>query len=290
MSNSISSSPNTKPPIVPSVRTAGRWYIRQGWSVLPLWGMAGYLCQCGSTNCKSPGKHPIPRLVPNGLKQATQDLTTFSRWIDAFPDMNIGVVTGADSGIVVLDIDSGPETTGDNDGFVPFAALQQRYGNVDDTLAVQTGGGGLHLYFRHPGGTVRNSASTLGKGLDVRGDGGYVVAPPSMHINGTRYVWDADGHPRKRSAAAMPVWLATRTTVSLPAPPPTTRSSMSRGIVTEGGRNVYLASWAGTYRSKGHNEQDILDRLISRNQRDCTPPLPDEEVAQIAASYARYER
>lgn len=289
MNNDSSSSPYQEP-LTPPIYDAAHWYIRQGWAVLPLWGVDGSRCLCGSPTCKSPGKHPIGPLVGNGLKQATHDRVTLVQWIAAHPDMNIGIVTGEVSGIVVLDIDSGPDTDETNDGFIPFAALQQRYGNVDDTIAVQTGGGGLHLYFRHPGGTVRNSASTLGKGLDVRGDGGYVVAPPSMHANGTRYVWDADGHPRKRSAAAMPIWLATRTTISLPVPPPTGRTSMSRGIVTEGGRNVYLASWAGTYRKHGNNEQDILDRLIFRNQRDCTPPLPDEEVAQIAASYARYER
>lgn len=289
MNKFSSLSPNAKP--LPSTHDAGRWYIRQGWAVLPLWGMTGYLCQCGSPGCKSPGKHPIPRLVPNGLKQATQDQDTFRQWANAFPDMNIGIVTGTISGIVVLDIDSGPDTTEDNDGFIPFAELQQKHGNVDDTIAVQTGGGGLHLYFRHPGEAVRNSAGTLGKGLDVRGDGGYVVAPPSIHANGARYVWDADGHPRKRKPAPLPWWITLRSST---APPPAAPSRptflSSHGPVQEGGRNVHLASWAGVYRSKGHTEQDILTKLLRRNEQDCNPPLTVEEVATIAASYARYER
>jgi hypothetical protein len=98
------------------------------------------------------------------------------------PEDNIGIATGRPSGVDVLDVDV------DKDGLGTFRDLRQRYGEPEKTALVQTGSGGYHLFFDHVG-AVANSQGRLGAGLDVRGDGGYVVAPPSLHRSGRRYRW-----------------------------------------------------------------------------------------------------
>ena len=126
------------------------------------------------------GKRPLTK---RGVHDATTDVLAIEQLFDRQPDANIGIATGALNGLVVLDIDP------DHGGEQSLRALLEQYGPLSPTLCVATGGGGRHLYFRHPGGTVRNSAGRLGAGLDIRGDGGYVVAPPSIHESGHRYRW-----------------------------------------------------------------------------------------------------
>ena len=92
----------------------------------------------------------------------------------AHADRNVGIVTGAASGIVVVDVDK-PE-------------LIDTLGLLPSTPTVRTGKG-LHLYFKHPGRPVANKVGLL-SGVDLRGDGGYVVAPPSIHPNGASYEWN----------------------------------------------------------------------------------------------------
>src|SRR3989338_6340492 len=88
-------------------------------------------------------------------------------WFKQFPEMNIGVATGAVSGIVVIDI----EKDGSTKGFLP-------------TVTSRTGGGGWHLFYKHPGVLVKNSARKIAPLTDIRGDCGYVVVAPSLHQSG----------------------------------------------------------------------------------------------------------
>ncbi|MGD8616372.1 MAG: bifunctional DNA primase/polymerase, partial [Gammaproteobacteria bacterium] len=92
-------------------------------------------------------------------------------WFGAQPDANVGIVTGAVSGLLVLDVD--PRHGGEES----LQRLQAEHGALPPTPEVITGGGGRHLYFAHPGGSVRNRVALM-PGIDVRGDGGLVVAPP----------------------------------------------------------------------------------------------------------------
>jgi hypothetical protein len=157
-------------------------YIRARFGIFPVFSIGSDgRCQCGSSQCRSPGKHP--RLA-NGFKNASQDEGQIPAWWGMWPDSNIGIATGTVSGIFVVDIDA------KNDGVASLQALEAEMGPLPRTLRVSTGSGGgsSHLYFRLPiGKTIRNSASVLGPGIDVRGDGGYVVAPPSRHVSGARY-------------------------------------------------------------------------------------------------------
>lgn len=170
-------------------------YARRGWSVFPLHGIVNGRCTCGR-DCSSPGKHP---LVRRGLHDATTDSNTIERWWRCWPSANTGVVTGAASGIVVIDIDL-PAATPSLDALV---------GRLPKTLVGLTGGGGLHLVHASDDATLSNSAGRLpgiGQdlvGVDLRANDGYVVAPPSIHRSGRAYGWlDPNILP-----APAPAWL-----------------------------------------------------------------------------------
>ena len=156
-----------------------------GLSVFPLNGIGddGF-CECGNQTCHSPGKHPR---LPGGFKIATRDKDQIRWWWTDWPNANIGVATGPASGCFVLDIDA------KNGGIESLAQIEAVHGQLPRTLEVLTGSGGgsRHLYFRYPIGLqIGNSAGRIAPGIDVRGDGGYVVAPPSRHISGNRYVFN----------------------------------------------------------------------------------------------------
>ncbi len=121
--------------------------------------------------CEPGGKRP---LTYNGFWDATTDARRVRSWWGRWPSANIGIPTGERSGLLVLDVDRR------SGGMESLAALERRNGPMPETVKARTGGGGVHLFFRFPAGQdVRNSAELLGPGLDVRGEGGYVVVPPS---------------------------------------------------------------------------------------------------------------
>lgn len=262
-------------------------YIDQGWFVLPLHSIRpDGRCSCGKgSQCSSPGKHPIAQLTPAGLKDASNAVETIEGWLDVFPHMNLGVRTGSASGITVLDIDP------DHGGLDAMDRLESRYGFLPQTRLAATGGGGWHLVFSAPEKPLKNSAGRIGRGVDVRADGGYVVAPNSLHISGQRYTWADPDAP----ILAMPGWLLARCQAD-PVPITTTRSFMGRTPasdryrepVGDGQRNVTLAKVAGAMRRQGLDEQTIADALLSHNARYCSPPLPEREVVQVARSISRY--
>ena len=156
-------------------------YARRGWPVLPVHApRAGAMsCSCGHEDCASPAKHPR---IAGGLTAASTSTTDVQQWWRRWPDANVAIRTGEESGLVVLDID--PRHGGDE----TLRELIEAHGPLPPGRTVATGGDGLHIYFRHPRHRVANDAGTrLGAGLDVRGDGGYVLAPPSRHSSGGRY-------------------------------------------------------------------------------------------------------
>lgn len=192
-------------------------YAARGWHVLPLHGArrTDHRCTCGRT-CASPAKHPR---TEHGLDDATTDPATITAWWAKWPAANIGVRTGKVSGLVVVDVD----VTGNEDGEQTLAELIDEHGAwPDDTLTGLTGSGGWHHVFAHPAGDViiaNTARKKLGPGLDARGDGGYIVAPPSRHASGDRYEWiDPDAPLRP-----LPAWLQAK--LEKPADPPARRAS-----------------------------------------------------------------
>ncbi len=181
-------------------------YARRGWRVLPLWtvqarrGPAKARCACGNSECNSPGKHPIGLLVPQGLKQATTDEEVIRRWWKAYPDANVGIVTGRCSGIWVIDVDTVHE------GDLSLEALLQEHGELPRTPHSLTGGGGDHYLFLYPPDQEIGNCK-LTQGIDVKGENGYIVAPPSRHASGFEYAWEVTEHFEDVMPAEAPTWL-----------------------------------------------------------------------------------
>lgn len=164
-----------------SLLDAALSYAARGWAVFPL----------------KPGqKTPA---TPNGFKDASLDAATITQWWEQMPRANIGIATGASSGLVVLDIDL--DEAKRVNGYESFAELAPE-GSEQLTLGAVTPRGGTHLYYAHPGHNVQNKAGFL-HGLDIRGDGGYILAPPSV-VNGVEYEWTQE----LLAPSALPPWLA----------------------------------------------------------------------------------
>jgi putative DNA primase/helicase len=197
-------------------------------------------------------------------------------WWSVYHDANIGIATGDTSGLVVVDVDLAGLETMEN--------LERLYGELAPTWAAETGSGGLHLYYRMPGLDVRNSAGAVGPGIDVRGNGGYVVAPPSRHASGNPYRWQDAWHPSRVALGDVPDWLLKK---MVPGSARTGAAPLPR-IIREGMRNTWLASGAGTMRRRGFGEAAILAALRVENRERCDPPLADRELERIAKSIDRY--
>lgn len=143
---------------------------------------------------------------------SSDEKTVRNWWGGLYRQHGVGVATGEQSGVWVLDIDG-------EAGAAALQALEDANGTLPDTVEVVTGSGGRHLYFRHPGGRVTTNRSQLGAGLDVRGDGGQVLAPPTIHPNGTAYRWKRS--PWEVQVATAPAWLLMLATEQeRPAPEP----------------------------------------------------------------------
>ena len=248
-------------------------YAARGWQVLPLHTPTPEGCTCRNPDCKSAGKHP--RTI-SGLKDASEDAGIIQGWWERWPEANVGIATGPDSRLCVLDVDG-------EDGQASLAALE----SLPQTLRALTGRTGnhgerkgFHLYFTFPNGaTISNSAGRLGKGLDIRGSGGYVVAPPSIHSSGLHYEWDTDGS----TIADLPAWLIAK--LSKPA---LAIVSTPRNGILEGQRNSTLLSLAGSMHKRGMTSESIAAALQEENRQSCSPPLSEDEVSGIVASVQRY--
>lgn len=204
-------------------------------------------------------------------------------WWSRWPGANVGVVTGAVSVLVVLDLD-GPEV-------VNYAKER----GVPQTPVVATGKG-FHVYFQHPGRPVPNAAALAGiKGLDLRGDGGYVVAPPSLHPSGRRYAWCKGRSPDDLPLAPMPDWLLelmetrnqTGSAVNGAGKEPGWVEALLRGV-PEGQRDDACTRLAGHFLAKGLPESEVLALLLAWNEKN-TPPLPEAQVEKCVRSVARRE-
>ncbi|MCM3903670.1 MAG: bifunctional DNA primase/polymerase [Pyrinomonadaceae bacterium] len=248
-------------------------YAALGWPVLPLHTPVAGGCSCLKPDCSSPGKHPR---TMHGLKDATTDPEKIREWFTTWSNANIGVTTGAQSKIIVIDAD-GPE------GLESLNKLQGRYGKISERCFQRTGNG-YQLFFQHPGFPVRNiqnDPNKMGRGIDVRGDGGYVVAPPSGHYSGRQYEWQTD----YSNIPPAPEWLITL--LRSPSPQPPTNGDGS--AIPKGQRDNTLLSLAGTMRRRGLSSEEIAAALRVVNEKRCDPPLPDADVARIAESVARYK-
>ncbi len=279
-----------------SVLDAALRYAALGLAVLPLHRPVERngrrMCSCGKADCKSPAKHPVGKLASRGLLDASRDPTVITSWFER-ASWNIGIATGKPSGIIVLDID--PRHGGDD----AVTKLEAEHGPLPPTWRFLTGGGGEHILFRHPGVAVKNSAGIVGPGIDVRTDGGYIVAPPSLHIGGRPYAISVDHHPDEVALAPVPAWLLS--IIAERSAPAAVRGKLKIGReptdwhtrlgtqIGEGERNMAMARLAGLLLGRRLDPHVCLDLMLAFNAARCKPPLPGPEVVQTIASIARRE-
>ena len=226
--------------------------------------------------CKARGKEP---LTAHGCKDATTDPAKIRSWWAKWPDANIGMATGEPSGIVVLDIDKHE----DADGAESLRDWESEFEALPATKTVLTGSGGVHYWFRTTK-DVRNRAGVL-PGIDVRGTGGYVVIPPSIHPNGTAYEWDAATEELPVAELPEELWSLIRGERSEYGP-----AFELPAVVGQGQRNEQIFKLAASLQAKGLSDAALMAAVKAENLRVCDPPLPEREVEQIVASATRYEK
>jgi hypothetical protein len=230
---------------------------------------------------KPRGKLPLTK---HGCLDATADLVQVRAWWTARPSANIGLATGARSGVWVLDIDP------DKGGEASLHALEQGMGSLPATIEVITGGGGRHLYFRLPDSdAIKNTAGKLGDGLDTRGDGGYVVAPPSIHPSGKAYAWSVDSAAEFADAPAWLLDLLIPKVAQLDDRRPDEHwQRIIRNGVDDGTRNATAASLAGKMLRLGLTATETYEFLLTWNERN-RPPLTDARILRTVESIAARE-
>lgn len=262
----------------PDMAKAALWYAEHGLPVFPLHNAPGGKCSCGDLLCQKPGKHP--RSV-HGFKDATRDQSSITAWWKRWPDANIGIPTGAVSGLMVVDVD--PRSGGQES----LEELFAKHGRFPDTAEQITGGGGRHFVFRDPGIAV---PKTLAPGIDLKAEGGYIVVAPSIHASGNAYQWDGlDGAKTLLSPADPPTWLLDLITAARDGSRQESKPAPVSEKIPQGKRNDHLASLGGTMRKRGMSREAIEAALLEENRLRCEPRLPDSEVRHVAASIASYK-
>ena len=231
--------------------------------------------------CRPRDKQPA---VFNGVKRATTDQDVITGWWRS-TEYNIGLATGAQSRIFVIDVDS-------LDAETELAKLEQQHEALPRTTEVLTARG-RHLYFQWPDRPVRNSASKIAPGIDVRGEGGYVLAPPSIHPSGKPYCWSVDSADE---FAPAPQWLLAKLVA------PASRGNTNNGAATaeswrdlvrsgvgEGARNDTITRLAGHLLRRFIDPLVALEFLLAWNEVRCRPPLTEDEVTMIVDSICGLE-
>jgi hypothetical protein len=240
-------------------------YLRRGWSVVPV---------------RPREKRPLVAWQP--YQQAPPTAEEVRAWFVRWPQANVAIVTGAVSGLVVLDVDPKHE------GAASLSRLEREHGPLPFTVEAVSGGGGRHLYFAHPGGQVHNRVA-LAPGIDLRGDGGVIVAPPSVHPSGARYAWRAQHAPQDVPLAPLPRWLLRHgpgESGRMGHPLAYWRGLIAEGVA-QGSRNSTIASLAGHLLWHGVDADIVTELLLCWNRARCRPPLDDAEVVRTVESIAR---
>jgi putative DNA primase/helicase len=252
--------------------TAALYYATYlNWQVVPIHTIEpDGSCSCGKPRCSSKAKHPR---TERGHLEATTDKTTIRDWWRQWPDANVGVRVGEDSGIIVVDID--PRNGGDD---ALARIIEEKGAAFTKTLTVSTGGGGQHYYYKYTGAPLAKAP----RGIDLKATG-FVVAPPSIHESGNVYKWQTpprDGTKMRQ----LPKW--TRDTSARVAE---RKTATRNGFVPVGERDNAAISYAGSLRRIGLGEAEIAAALSVWSRMYLEEPLEERDVRRISRSAARYE-
>ena len=238
------------------------WYAGQGLAVFPL---------------RSGDKAPVQK---GGFKNATKDPELIRSWWTCDPGFNIGIACGKVSGgLVVIDLDKKPNVNGVD----TLRGWEADNGQLPITWKAETGSGGIHLLYRDP--SEWKNRTGLYPGVDVRGEGGYIVAPPSIHPNGRRYEWRTSFTDIAEVNAVVRNFLAGPVPDALELHGP----FMTPSVIPDGQRNHTLFKLACSMRARGDAEEAITAAVEATNLNRCSPPLDDGEVKMIISSALRYK-
>ncbi len=266
--------------------------LEMQWEVLPIHApiqkdgiISGCTCHLGS-RCPRIGKHPITK---HGCLDSSKKEAVIRAWWQEYPWANVAIATGGKSRLLVLDVDEeGMET------------LFRKSINIPDTVTCLTGKGSHH-YFYIESGTWSNRENLLGTpgektGLDIRGENGYVLAPPSLHYSGKRYEWVCDLGPGDIKLSPVPPFILNSYMESS-----STKRSEDDGksIIPPGMINTTLTSIAGKCRRLGCNAEEIFTVIKSNYERRAKAgdleysaktgqkPFTDNDLWKIARSIAK---
>lgn len=229
-------------------------YSKQGFSVIPI------------------GQDKKPLIPWKKYQKEKASEEQIQKWFNKFPEANVGIVTGAISGIVVVDVEAGGDIK-----------------DLPPTVIAKTGGGGWHFYYKHPGFEVKNATRIKIRDLtDIRGDGGYVVAPPSLHKSGKNYEWSVS--PSEADFAEMPAWVSRKAKTENTDQKKTDWSEVINKPVPEGSRNTTAAQVAGKILhelSPELWETFGWSAFCNWNETQVKPPLKEAELKIIWESIKR---
>ncbi|MBW7928228.1 MAG: bifunctional DNA primase/polymerase, partial [Fimbriimonadaceae bacterium] len=272
-------------------------YARCGWAVFPVHtpDVRGK-CSCRNMDCDRVGKHPR---TPHGFKDATTNEDTIGAWWTACPDANIGIATGSTSGVDVLDIEN--EQKG---GVGTLADLEREHGTLPVTPRAISGSGGRHDYFATRSDAPMASRVKFALGLDTRGAGGYIVAPPSRHESGGTYSWAPGLGPGDVALQPASNWLiklvqehaenakaskSSKGTKDKNAAATSTKPALDIDLVVKGvpagGRDDQLFREACRLRERGLRRDEAEVMILGFAQR-CDPPFPvDQALAKVKSAF-----
>jgi Bifunctional DNA primase/polymerase, N-terminal/Primase C terminal 1 (PriCT-1) len=230
--------------------------------------------------------------TPRGFLDATKDPAVITAWYRGWSNCNVGIATGAPSNVVVIDVDV------KHDGEKSVRQMESEFGPLPPSVESVTPSGGRHVFYRHPGWPVGCSVGKLASGVDVRGDGGYVIAPPSIHPNGRRYFWSVDS---AGAFADAPQWLLEKIrAVAAPAngngaalrAPPSEWRDLVAADVPEGARNATVTKLVGhLLRNARYVDPVVVFELVRCwDLVHCQPPLGTADVVKIFNSIAAKEQ
>lgn len=257
--------------LIKKLKAAALHYTKEGFALVPI----------------SPGaKTPI---IKSWTKMSFQSYADIERWWGAKTLNNMGIRTGAASRrTIVIDIDV---ATG---GFASLEIIESTHGELPDTVRVQTPTGGMHIYLRVPDGMAipRNSAGKLAPGIDIRGEGGQVLAPPSRRQQGEYLVYDSeDDFIMADKICLAPLWLMELMTradkrnsnIGIVGAPIGDGKNTPR-LVMQGSRHQAMVKLVGSLRSRGLADDSIYAACTEENKLRFVPPLPDSEVVSVVGS------
>lgn len=248
-----------------TLQEAAETYVSMGLCVFP---------------CLPRSKHPA---TEHGFLDASDDLETVRKWWKENPKYNIGIATGlASGGLYVVDLDNKP----DKDGLSSFDDWTMENGRVPDTWMACTGSGGRHLIFTEDS-AHQNAAGVL-PGVDIRADGGYIVAPPSIHPDtGQAYAWELGFSPEDLPPAELPPKLLQ---LGRGKHPGRKKKFRAPEAIEDHTRTDTLVSMIGQLSISGYSPEGIEALIRQENETKCSPPLTEEELQrEVFPAIGRFE-